>query len=89
MTTKPPISVELSARFKRDVKRLRKDYLHVREDVQAFIEQLEAGETPGDQVPGFGIRSIRCDSEIAMSRGEKAVELALSTMSKPPLLFFL
>lgn len=51
---KPPISVEYTDDFKRDLKRLHKKYRKVRDDVEAFVLQLEGGETPGDQVQGVG-----------------------------------
>ncbi|MBZ0288122.1 MAG: type II toxin-antitoxin system RelE/ParE family toxin [Anaerolineae bacterium] len=48
----PPVRVDLSARFRRDVKRLSKKYRRVRHDVEDLIQQLEQGETPGNQVQG-------------------------------------
>lgn len=51
---KPPISVEYTEDFQRDLKRLHKKYRKVRDDVEAFILRLESGETPGDQVQGVG-----------------------------------
>jgi len=52
MTNKQSVRVDYSARFKKDLKRLNKKYRNIRADVQTFIEQLERGETPGDQVQG-------------------------------------
>lgn len=46
------MSIELvfTDRFKRDIRRLSKRYRSIRVDLQSLIEQLEAGELPGDQI---------------------------------------
>jgi mRNA-degrading endonuclease RelE of RelBE toxin-antitoxin system len=54
MNRPPPISVEYTRDFKRDLKRLHKKYRKVRSDVETFIRRLESGETPGDQIQGVG-----------------------------------
>jgi mRNA-degrading endonuclease RelE of RelBE toxin-antitoxin system len=54
MTTKPPVRVELTQRFVKVVKRLRKKYPSVPANVQALMDRLEQGETPGDQMQGIG-----------------------------------
>jgi mRNA-degrading endonuclease RelE of RelBE toxin-antitoxin system len=46
--------VVFSRRFKKEIKNLHKRYRSVQADVQPLIDQLEQGETPGDQVPGIG-----------------------------------
>ena len=46
------INVEFTPDFKRNLRTLAKKYRHIRSDVQPLIEQLEKGETPGDQVQG-------------------------------------
>ena len=46
--------VSYSDAFKRQVKRLSRKYRRIRADVEPLIEQLQAGETPGDQVQGVG-----------------------------------
>lgn len=51
---RPPISVEYTEDFQRDLKHLHKKYRKVRDDVEAFIYRLESGETPGNQVQGVG-----------------------------------
>jgi mRNA-degrading endonuclease RelE of RelBE toxin-antitoxin system len=50
---KLPIAVILSTRFLKDIKRLARKYRNVRRDTQTLIDQLERGETPGDQIPGI------------------------------------
>lgn len=54
MTSKPSREIEFTPFFKQSLKRLRKKYRHADSDVQAFVQRLEAGETPGDQIPGVG-----------------------------------
>ena len=50
MTTKPSINVELSERFQKVIKRLRKKYKSIQLDVQTLIDELVSGETPGDRL---------------------------------------
>lgn len=49
MPTEPPlIQIDLTPRFQRDLCNLAKRYRQVRSDLQPLIEQLQAGEFPGD-----------------------------------------
>jgi len=50
MTNKPPIRIEFSSQFKKDLKRLDKKFRSIRMDIDSFTDQLEKGETPGDQL---------------------------------------
>ena len=53
MPTDPPsIQIDLTPRFKRDLRDLAKRYRQVRSDLQPLIEQLQAGELPGDRIAG-------------------------------------
>lgn len=47
-----PIQIALTARFKRDLRELAKRYRSIRSDIQPLIEQLQAGEIPGDRIAG-------------------------------------
>jgi mRNA-degrading endonuclease RelE of RelBE toxin-antitoxin system len=47
-----PIQIALTPRFKRDLRELAKRYRSIRTDLQALIEQLQAGEIPGDRIAG-------------------------------------
>ena len=49
-----PVRVEFTLEFKRNVRQLSKKYRHLQADVQPTISQLEAGQTPGDQIPRTG-----------------------------------
>jgi mRNA-degrading endonuclease RelE of RelBE toxin-antitoxin system len=50
--SEPDIQVVFTPLFTRFLKHLSKKYHSVRQDVTPFLEQLEAGEIPGDQVSG-------------------------------------
>ena len=49
--TAESVQVEYTPEFKRNLRALAKKYRHIRSDIQPVIEQLEAGEVIGDQVP--------------------------------------
>jgi mRNA-degrading endonuclease RelE of RelBE toxin-antitoxin system len=48
-----PVQIELTPRFKRDLRELAKRYRQIRSDLQPLIEQLQVGELPGDQIGGI------------------------------------
>ena len=54
----PDIEVKATPQFKRDLRALSKKYRHIRSDVQSIIERLQAGELPGDRIPGTGSQEI-------------------------------
>jgi mRNA-degrading endonuclease RelE of RelBE toxin-antitoxin system len=47
-----PIEIALTPRFKKDLRELAKRYRSIRSDLQPLIEQLQAGENPGDRIAG-------------------------------------
>ena len=49
-----PVHVEFTPEFKRNIRQLAKKYPHLQADVQPVITQLEAGHTPGTQIPRTG-----------------------------------
>jgi mRNA-degrading endonuclease RelE of RelBE toxin-antitoxin system len=49
-----PVRIFFGPQFAKDLKRLRKKYLNIRHDVDNFVERLQIGELPGDQVQGAG-----------------------------------
>lgn len=73
MTNKPPVHVEIARPAARDLKQLSKRYPHVVDDVIALIQQLEQGDTPGDQIPGVGytVYKVRVKSS-DLARGKSA-----------------
>jgi hypothetical protein len=46
----PLVQVEVTAKFQRKVRILAKTYRHISRDIQPVIEQLQAGDLPGDQI---------------------------------------
>lgn len=50
----PDIEVKATPQFKRDLRTLSKKYRRVRSDLQPIIDQLQAGELPGDRISGTG-----------------------------------
>jgi mRNA-degrading endonuclease RelE of RelBE toxin-antitoxin system len=48
-----PIQIALTPRFKRDLRELAKRYRSIRSDIQPLIDQLQAGQTPGDRIAGI------------------------------------
>ena len=49
------IEVNVSPRFDKDIKRLRRKYPAVSDEVNKLIDVLKHGESlPGDKVPGVG-----------------------------------
>ena len=50
-----PLSLEiaLTPRFQRDLRELAKRYRSIRSDIQPLIDQLQAGEIPGDRIAGI------------------------------------
>ena len=54
MTNEQPVQISFAPAFRKDVKQLRKRYSRIQQDIQPLIDQLIAGETPGDQVQSTG-----------------------------------
>jgi mRNA-degrading endonuclease RelE of RelBE toxin-antitoxin system len=55
MQNNEPVSIEiaLTPRFQRDLRELAKRYRSIRSDIQPLIDQLQAGEIPGDRIAGI------------------------------------
>ncbi len=55
------VQIEYTPEFKRNLRALAKKYRHIRSDIQPVIDQLGAGEVPGDQIPrtGYTVFKIR------------------------------
>ena len=72
------MAIRYSDTFKRQLKRLSRKYRRVRSDLQPFIEQLEAGQTPGDQIQGTGhtvykVRIANTDAQRGKSGGYRVI----------------
>lgn len=48
------VQVELSKMFIRRVRTLRKRYRNIRQDIDPIIQQLQAGQILGEQIPNVG-----------------------------------
>ena len=48
------MAVHYAEAFKRQLKRLSRKYQRIRVDIQPLIDDLTAGERPGDQIQGAG-----------------------------------
>ena len=55
------VQVEFTPEFKRNIRQLAKKYRHLQADIQPVIAQLEAGQTPGTQIPktGYTVFKVR------------------------------
>jgi mRNA-degrading endonuclease RelE of RelBE toxin-antitoxin system len=78
MTENLPVQVLFGNEFQRRVKILKKRYRQIRIDLQPLVEQLQAGETPGDQVPGtsytvYKVRVNNSDSRKGKSGGYRVI----------------
>lgn len=72
------IRVEFSAEFQRALRHLSKKYRRIRSDLEPILNQLVAGETPGDQVPGVGatvykVRAANHDAQVGKSGGYRVI----------------
>ena len=70
--------VYYSDTFRRQLKRLSRKYRRIRADVQPLIEQLDAGETPGEQIQGTGytvykVRVANSDTQRDKSGGYRVI----------------
>jgi arylformamidase len=64
MTSKPSVRIDYTADFKQNLKQLHKKYRNINHDLQVLIDQLESGETPGDQIVGvkYTVYKVRIKS---------------------------
>lgn len=79
MPTEPsPIQIDLTPRFQKDLRALAKRFRLVRSDLQPLIDQLQAGELPGDRVAGvtytvYKVRLKNSDVQKGKSGGYRVV----------------
>jgi mRNA-degrading endonuclease RelE of RelBE toxin-antitoxin system len=50
-----PVAISFTFEFKRNLRALAKKYRSIRSDIQPLVDQLLAGQLPGDQVPGVSL----------------------------------
>jgi mRNA-degrading endonuclease RelE of RelBE toxin-antitoxin system len=78
MSINPPIQVTTTTEFDSAIRQLTKRYRRIRIDVRPIIEQLEAGELPGDQIPNIGdaifkVRIRNSDAQRGKSDGYRMI----------------
>jgi mRNA-degrading endonuclease RelE of RelBE toxin-antitoxin system len=74
----PPITVDETDKFRKEVKKLLKKYNSARKDIEPLINQLEAGEIPGDIIVGnkypvYKVRVPNSDTRKGKSSGYRVV----------------
>lgn len=72
------MKVSFAVAFQKAIKRLRKKYPRIRDDVQPLINQLSLGETPGDQIQATGytvykVRLSNRDTKRGKSGGYRVI----------------
>jgi mRNA-degrading endonuclease RelE of RelBE toxin-antitoxin system len=78
MTDEQSVQVSFTSEFEKDIKRQRKKYPHIHHDLQPLIDQLSAGETPGDQIQSIGyivykVRVANRDAQRGKSGGYRVI----------------
>ena len=59
MSREPPVHIEFAVEFEQQIRRLAKRYRQIRSDLQVVIDQLQAGELPGDPLTGLTITAFK------------------------------
>jgi mRNA-degrading endonuclease RelE of RelBE toxin-antitoxin system len=82
----PSVKVDKSDKFRKDIKKLRRRYDSIEKDVQPLIEQLEAGEIPGDRIvenkyPVYKVRVRNSDNRRGKSSGCRVVYYTITPES--------
>ena len=72
------MAVRYTATFQRQLRRLARKYRRVRQDLDTLTRQLQAGETPGDQLQGTGYTAYKArvrnsDAQRGTSGGYRVV----------------
>ena len=93
MPDTPPIRILVANEFKDQLRSLAKRYRQIRPDIQPLIEQLKAGEFPGDQISGTGytvfkFRAKNSDIRKGKSAGYRIIYQILSPNSVLLLLIY-
>ena len=72
------MTLQYTGAFKRQLKRLSRKYRRIRDDITPILEQLGAGEYPGDQISGTGytlykVRAPNRDAQCGASGGYRII----------------
>jgi mRNA-degrading endonuclease RelE of RelBE toxin-antitoxin system len=78
MSINPPVRVTTTDRFEARIRKLGKRYRSIRLDIKPIIEQLEAGELPGDKISGveydlFKVRVKNSNNQKGKSGGYRII----------------
>jgi mRNA-degrading endonuclease RelE of RelBE toxin-antitoxin system len=78
MTNEQPVQIGFAPAFQKDIKRLRKRYPRIQQAIQPLVDQLVAGEIPGDQVQSTGyivykVRLPNRDAQRGKSGGYRVI----------------
>ncbi|MBP1467387.1 hypothetical protein EYB53_016865 [Candidatus Chloroploca sp. M-50] len=73
-----PFPVFFTSEFKRNLRQLAKKYRRIRTDIQPLLNELEAGNVPGDQIQGldvlvFKVRARNTNSARGKSGGYRII----------------
>jgi mRNA-degrading endonuclease RelE of RelBE toxin-antitoxin system len=82
----PPITVDETKKFRKEVKKLLKRYNSVRKDIEPLIKQLESGEIPGDRIaenkyPVYKVRIPNSDTRKGKSSGYRVIYYTITPES--------
>ncbi|WP_373545306.1 type II toxin-antitoxin system RelE/ParE family toxin [Chamaesiphon sp.] len=74
----PTIKIYESISYKKELKKLNKRYRSIDKDIKPLIQQLEAGETPGDRIaenkyPVYKVRVPNSDTRKGKSSGYRVI----------------
>jgi mRNA-degrading endonuclease RelE of RelBE toxin-antitoxin system len=82
----PPITVDETKKFRKEVKKLLKRYNSARKDIEPLIKQLESGEIPGDRIaenkyPVYKVRVPNSDTRKGKSSGYRVIYYTITPES--------
>lgn len=88
--TAQPVQVEFTPEFKRNIRQLAKKYRHLQADVQPVIAQLEAGQTPGTQIPrtGYTVFKVRIKNS-DIQKGKRSGYRMIYSLKTPELVLLI
>jgi len=72
------LTLSYTQAFQRQLKRLARKYRRIRVDIEPILDQIEAGDMPGDQVTGIGatvfkVRAPNQDAQRGSSGGYRII----------------
>jgi mRNA-degrading endonuclease RelE of RelBE toxin-antitoxin system len=82
----PLIKIYESISYKKELKKLNKRYRSIDKDIKPLIQQLEAGETPGDRIaenkyPVYKVRVPNSDTRKGKSGGYRVIYYTITPES--------